>query len=122
MKRSLLSAFVYSLLLLGFPHQPQVSRAQAPPATKAKAVTSPKEFFGFDIGDDYCLANYQQLKGYWEKLERESDRMKLVTIGETEEGRPQLMAIVTSPANHRELARHQQIARRLALADGVNES
>src|SRR5262245_38022805 len=88
---------------------------------KAAAVTTPKDHFGFNIGDDYCLANYQQLTTYWAKLERESDRLKVVNIGTSAEGRPQLMGVVTSPANHRELARHQSIARRLALAEGVSE-
>jgi hypothetical protein len=91
------------------------------PAQAAAHITSPKEYFGFNLGDDYCLANYQQLIGYWSKLERESDRLKVVRIGVTEEGRPQLMAVVTSPANHRQLARYQGIARRLALAEGVSK-
>src|SRR5437588_10926300 len=92
------------------------------PAPAAPPVTSPKAYFGFNMGDDYCLANYQQLSGYWSKLERESDRLKVVRIGVTEEGRPQLMGIVTSGANHRELVRYQDIARRLALVDGVTEA
>ena len=110
------------LLLGGLLIPPQGARRRRPPATMIEAVTTPKEFFGFNIGDDYCLANYQQLKGYWEKLQRESDRIKLVNIGTTEEGRPQLAAIVTSPANHRERDRYQRIARRLALADGVDQA
>jgi hypothetical protein len=92
------------------------------PAAAAPPVTSPKEYFGFNLGDDYCLVNYQQLAGYWSKLERESDRLKVVRIGVTEEGRPQLMGIVTSPANHRDLVRYQHMARRLALAEGVSET
>src|SRR5229473_8068278 len=92
------------------------------PATAAPPITSPKDYFGFHLGDDYCLANYQQLMGYWSKLERESDRVKVVRIGVTEEGRPQLMGIVTSPANLRELVRYQEIARRLALAEGVSQA
>ena len=28
-------------------------------------LTSPKEHFGFNIGDDYQLANYTQLEAYW---------------------------------------------------------
>src|SRR5262245_2596239 len=88
----------------------------------APRITAPKEHFGFNLCDDYCLANYQQLVGYWSKLERESNRLKVVCIGATEEGRPQLMGIVTSPANHRELARYQDIARRLAFAEGVSEA
>ena len=66
------------------------SRRSPPP--RRPNVTSPKQFFGFNIGDDYWLANYKQLAEYWHKLERESDRMKVVDIGKTEEGRPQLMA------------------------------
>ena len=66
-------------------------------------VTSPKQFFGFSIGDDYQLANYTQLAEYWHKLERESNRMKVVEIGKTSEGRPQLMAIISSPENLKKL-------------------
>ena len=38
-------------------------------------ITAPKEEFGFNIGDDYQLANYMQLEAYWKKLARESDRV-----------------------------------------------
>jgi len=80
-------------------------------------VTTPEQQFGHPIGADYVLPDYTQFVAYWEKLARESDRMVLDTIGRTAEGRPQLMAIVTSPQNHRNLERYQQIARRLALAE-----
>ncbi len=89
---------------------------------EAAPVTTPRQFFGFDIGDDYCLANYQQLTAYWRKLEFESPRLKVVSIGKTEEGRDQLMGIVTSPANHKKLAHYQAIARKLALAEGISEA
>lgn len=79
-------------------------------------VTSPAEEFGFSIGDDYELATYAQLQAYWQKLAGESDRMVLDTIGYTEEGRPQLMAIITSPANQAKLDRYRKIARDMALA------
>ena len=45
--------------------------------------------------------------------------MTLVDIGKTAEGRPQWMAIITSPENHRKLERLKTIARRLALAEDV---
>jgi hypothetical protein len=85
-------------------------------------VTTPKEFFGHDIGADYVLPNYQQLSAYWQKLDSESDRMKLVDIGKTAEGRPQLMAIVTSAENQRNLQRYKGISRRLALAEGLTDA
>ncbi|HEY0305820.1 MAG TPA: M14 metallopeptidase family protein [Longimicrobiales bacterium] len=84
-------------------------------------VTSPREQFGHEIGADYVLPNYQQLMAYWRKLDGESTRMIVQEIGKTAEGRPQLMAIVTSPANHQKLDRFREIARRMALADGVSE-
>src|SRR5215472_5982899 len=81
-------------------------------------LTTPKEAFGFDIGDDYQLANYTQLSAWWKKLASESDRMKLVEIGKTEEGRPQYMAILTSPENQKKLDHYKEIARKLALSEG----
>ncbi len=84
-------------------------------------VTSPKEQFGFELGDDYQLANYKQLTEYWKKLDAESDRMTVVDIGKTEEGRSQLMAIITSPENHKKLARYKEISRKLALAEGLTD-
>lgn len=107
-RRLLLSLFSLALAL----------PAQPVPAVK---LTSPKEQFGFNIGDDYHLANYKQLTTYWQKLEKESRRFKLVDIGKTEEGRTQYMAIITSPENHRKLDRLKEISRRLAKAEGLTD-
>src|SRR5262245_18739948 len=87
----------------------------------AQGITSPKQQFGFNIGDDYQLANYDQFVEYWHKLDRESDRMKVVEIGKTAEGRPQLMAIITSPENFKKLDRYREISRRLATVDGITD-
>ena len=90
-------------------------------AQSAPKITTPKDALGFNLGDDYMVANYTQLEAYWKKLASESDRMKLVSIGKTEEGRDQYMAIVSSPDNIKNLDQYKQISRRLALAEGVNE-
>jgi len=82
-------------------------------------VTTPREQLGFSFGDDYQLANYKQIADYWRKLDAQSDRMVVQEIGKTAEGRPHLMAIVTSPANHKNLAKYRDISRRLAFAEGV---
>jgi hypothetical protein len=84
-------------------------------------ITSPREHFGFSIGDDYHLATYTQFDDYWHKLAAESPRMVLEDIGPTAEGRRQLMAIVTSPDNHQNLDRYRDISRRLALAEGLTD-
>ncbi len=84
-------------------------------------VTSPRQQFGADIGDDYFLATYTQFEQYWKKLAAESDRVRIVSIGTTEEGRTQWMAIVSSPENLANLDRYRDISRRLALADGLTD-
>ncbi len=95
---------------------------QAVTPLAAQQITSPKDHFGFNIGDDYHLATYTQFVEYWHLLDAESDRMVVQEIGRTAEGRPQLMAIVTSPENHATLARYQEIANGLALAEGIDET
>jgi hypothetical protein len=80
-------------------------------------VSTPKEFLGHSIGDDYWLANYKQLSDYWRRVDSESARVQVVSIGKTEEGREQLMAIVSSPENMRRLEHFRGISKRLALGD-----
>jgi len=75
----------------------------------AQTIPSPKDHFGFNIGDDYQLANYTQTSAYFKKL-AESDRVELVDIGQTEEGRPQYMLIISSPQNIKQLARYKEIS------------
>ncbi len=91
--------------------------------TRASArLTTPKEALGANFGDDYFLANYAQIAAYWRTLERQSPRIKVVSIGKTAEGREQLMAIVTSPENHRRLEHYRRISERLARAEGLTDS
>ncbi|MGI4729734.1 MAG: M14 family metallopeptidase [Janthinobacterium lividum] len=88
--------------------------------TRAQKIPSPKEFFGFNIGDDYKLANYTQTEAYFKKLAA-SPRTKLVDIGLTEEGRHQYMLIVSSPENIKKLSRYKEISQKLAHADELND-
>ncbi|MEA5665978.1 M14 metallopeptidase family protein [Stenotrophomonas sp. MH1] len=84
--------------------------------TLQAAVPSPKSHFGFDIGDDYMLANYTQTEAYFRKVAASSDRFRLVELGKSSEGRPQLMLIASSPANLARLEEYRGISERLARA------
>ena len=84
-------------------------------------ITSPREQFGHDIGDDYFLINYTEYAEYLHTLDRQSERMVVIDIGKTEEGRSELTAIITSPENQKKLAQLKAINRRLALADGLTD-
>src|SRR6476469_9625766 len=85
-------------------------------------VTSPLQQFGHNIGDDYFLANYEQMIDYWQKLARESNRVHLVRIGTSSEGKPMVMAIITAPENYRKLGRYQEISRRLAHGEEMSDA
>ena len=87
---------------------------------RAQTIPSPAEHFGFNIGDDYQLANYTQTEAYFKKLAA-SDRAKLVDIGLTEEGRHQYMLIVSSPENMKQLEKYKAISQQLAHAEGLTD-
>jgi hypothetical protein len=84
-------------------------------------ITTPKQQFGFNIGDDYMLANYTQYVDYLKKLDAESDRLTVQDIGKSSEGRPMYLAIITSPENQKKIARYREISERLAHAEGLTE-
>src|SRR5262249_49764555 len=83
---------------------------------QAPKITPQKDIIGFTIGDDYHMASYTQISTMLKKWETESNRLKVVTIGNTEEGRPQYMAIITSPENHKRLDHWKEISNKLARA------
>ncbi|OLC46145.1 MAG: peptidase [Acidobacteria bacterium 13_1_40CM_65_14] len=97
-----------------------VAAPHAQRATTAR-VTGPKEQFGHEIGDNYRLVNYTQYVDYLKKMDAQSERMMVVDIGKTEEGRTELTAIITSPENHRKLPLIKEANRKLALADGITD-
>ncbi|GGM96250.1 peptidase [Dyadobacter beijingensis] len=85
----------------------------------SQQLPSPKSHFGFEIGDDYQLANFTQTEAYFKKLADASDRIELTSIGLTEEGRNQYMMIVSSPENLKNLAKYKEISQKMARAEGI---
>lgn len=90
-------------------------------ATAQTKITSPKDEWGHNIGDDYFLANYTQLETYLKKIDAQSDRLKVVDIGKSAEGRTMYLSIITSAENHKNLDRYKDISKRLALAENLSE-
>src|SRR4029453_15724132 len=73
----------YALAVLTIALAAAVPAAQAP----ASKVTTPEQFFGHKIGADYVLPNYTKFTEFVRKLDAESDRMIVQSIGKTAEGR-----------------------------------
>jgi hypothetical protein len=87
----------------------------------AQTVPTPKEHFGFNIGDDYQLANYTQTEAYFKKLAA-TPRAKYVDMGLTEEGRHQFMLVISSPENLKKLDFYKNISLKLTRAEGLTEA
>ncbi len=88
----------------------------------AQSIPTPKEHFGFNIGDNYQLTTFTQTEAYFKKLGTSSPRAKYTVIGKTEEGRDQFMLIVTSPENHKKLDHYRAISQKLGNAEGLTQA
>jgi len=60
--------------------QTQTLQAQSPAPV---ALTSPEKFFGFQMGADRKLANWDKLHEYYQLLAKSSNRVKLVELGKS---------------------------------------
>ena len=77
------------------------------------AQTTPEKFLGFKVGADKKMADYNQIKGYFEKLASETPKMKLFTIGESTLKKPIIMAAISTPENLAKLDRYKEITHKL---------
>src|SRR4030043_247730 len=82
-----------------------------PPISAAQ--TSPEQFLGHKVGADRKLADYGQIKAYFEKLDQESPKLQLFTIGESTLKRPMIMAVITAEQNMARLDRYREIVKKL---------
>jgi hypothetical protein len=88
--------------------------AAAAPETSGAGVPSPREVLGFTPGDDRRLADWTQIRDYFARLDRASERVRVQTVGESTLGRPLIAAFISAPENIRELDKYRDIQRRLA--------
>src|SRR5688572_1265190 len=84
-------------------------------------VPSPEQFFGFQMGADRKLADWNKLHEYYQLLAKSSNKLRLVELGKTSEGRPYIALFISSPANLARLDHYKQINARLADPRGLSE-
>ncbi len=92
------------ILLLAAVLPIDVSRAQS------KAPTTPEEHLGHALAADFTLPDWNTVRGYYEKLDAESPRVELRTLGKTTEGRDLVLAVISSEANLARLERLKECA------------
>ncbi|HEX8849582.1 MAG TPA: M14 metallopeptidase family protein [Gemmatimonadaceae bacterium] len=66
-------------------------------------VPTPRSATGLDIGADRVLADWGQITGYFATLASSSPAVRVDTLGRTTEGRPFIVATISTPENMRRL-------------------
>ena len=89
---------------------------------RVEGLASPDKFFGFQMGADRKLANWDKLLEYYQLLAKDSNKVKLVELGKSSEGRPYIALFISSPANLAKLDRYKQLNARLADPRGMTET
>ena len=82
-------------------------------------VPAPSQFLGLTVGADRTLADYRQIASYFRALDAASPRVTVQVLGQTTRGEDMFMAVVSSEANLKNLARLKEIARRIADPRGA---
>ncbi|GAB1446205.1 M14 family metallopeptidase [Flammeovirgaceae bacterium] len=85
-------------------------------------IPTPKETLGFEAGADFHLATYEQSIAYMRKLEAATDKLKLIQVGYTSEGREWYCALISSKQNLDNIENIKNITKRLAHPEGLSES
>ena len=64
---------------------------------RAQAIPTPQQHFGFEIGEDRKLADWDQLTSWYALLAQHSPRVTVDTLGPTTLGAPFVMLTVCMP-------------------------
>ena len=84
-------------------------------------VTAPEDFLGFKPGADFHLMTYEEAIGYFEHIAQQTDRMLVLDMGETSEGRRMKYGVISSAENLGRLDHFKEINRRISLPHGLSE-
>ena len=85
-------------------------------------ITSPEAFFGHQLGADRKIARWDKIVEYYQLLEKESDRIKVIDLGPSTEGNPFLLTIISAPENLANLEELRQINLQLTDPRGLSEA
>jgi hypothetical protein len=90
-------------------------------ASLAAAPPSPDEFLKMKVGADRTLADYRQIASYFHALAGASPRVHIETLGKTTLGEDEIMAVISSEENMRNLDRIRATSAKLADPRGLSE-
>jgi hypothetical protein len=91
-------------------------------AAIGQTLPSPESVLGYKPGADFHLTTYDESLAYFQKLDAASDHLKLVNVGKTTQGRDWYIALISTPQNLAQLDKYKEIARKLALVKGLDDT
>src|SRR5688572_7410671 len=74
----------------------------------SKTVPSPLKHFGHIIGTPNLLHYVDDINGYMQALDKASDRVQVMSMGQSEEGREMIVVVISDAANLKKLQQYQQ--------------
>ena len=93
-----------------------------PTRAQRAALPTPESSFGFPVGADYKLFDYEQSIAYFRRLAAASNRIKLIDVGKTSFGRTITVALISSPENLARLDQIRRVNMRLAHPAGLTDA
>lgn len=77
-------------------------------------VPSPRSVLGFQPTDDKTIADWKQITDYFSKLDKASNKVAVKEIGKTTNGKPLIVAFISSSDNIKNLEKYRRISAKLA--------
>ena len=111
--RSVTVGLAVVLSIAAFSAQSMAQRT-APRVSTSAAIPSPKSVLGFTPGDDRTIADWSQITDYFSRLDRASDRVSVVTLGQSTLKRPLVVAFISARENILALEKYKDIQQQLA--------
>lgn len=89
---------------------------------KVAGIPSPKDTLGYHIGQPKKLTRTAEIYRYYRALEKASPRVKVMTIGRTDEGRECLIVVVANEETIRNIDQYRQDLAQLADPRRIGET
>jgi hypothetical protein len=110
-----------SLLLLVILLLSITSSAYSEKVSAEEKITPPEKFFGFQLGSDRKIARWDRIVDYFQLLEKESPKIKVLNLGPSTMGYPFLLCLISSEENLSSLEKYRTINLKISDPRGLSE-
>lgn len=104
----------YTAQIKAFTTEPRFVTEFVDHLPSSPTVPTPLKFHGYIAGQDGHLTYSEDVHRYMRALEAASPRVKVLSIGKSEEGREMVVVVISSEENLAKLDRYKEITRRLS--------